>query len=180
MTIEPKPGVMDIQVYVPGRSEAQGAVRTYKLSSNESPFGPSPKAVAAYEAAEPALGVYPEGTSRILREAIAAHFKLSADRIVCGNGSDEILHLIGHCSLRPGDEVIFSAHSCSLYKIATLENSATPVEVPEPNLVFDVEGTLKRASERTRIVFIANPNNPTGTYVTASEMRRLHAGLPKT
>ena len=180
MTIAPKPGVLDIQIYVPGRSEAAGAARTYKLSSNESPFGPSPKAVAAYESAEPALGIYPEGTSRILREAIAAHFKLSADRIVCGNGSDEILHLIANCYVSPSDEVIFSEHAFSLYKIATLENSATPIEVPEPKLVFDVDGVLKRVSARTRIVFIANPNNPTGTYLPASEMRRLHAGLPKT
>ena len=180
MTIAPKPGVLDISVYVPGRSEAAGAKRTFKLSSNESPFGPSPKAVAAYESAEPALGVYPEGTSRVLREAIAAHFGLSADCIVCGNGSDEILHLIANCYVRPGDEVIFSEHAFSLYKIATHENSATPVEVPEPELVFDVDAVLKRANERTRIVFIANPNNPTGTYLTASELRRLHSGLPST
>jgi histidinol-phosphate aminotransferase len=180
MTIVPKPGVLDISVYVPGRSEATGAARTFKLSSNESPFGPSPKAIAAYESAEPALGVYPEGTSRVLREAIAAHFKLPADCIVCGNGSDEILHLIANCYVRPGDEVIFSEHAFSLYKIATHENSATPVEVPERNLHFDVDGVLKRANDRTRIVFIANPNNPTGTYLSATEMRRLHAGLPKT
>ena len=180
MTIAPKPGVLDISVYVPGRSEAAGAARTFKLSSNESPFGPSPKAAAAFEAAEHSLGVYPEGTSRDLREAIAAHFKLQADCIVCGNGSDEILHLIANCYVRPGDEVMFSEHAFSLYKIATFENSATPVEVPEPNLVFDVDGALERVSERTRMVFIANPNNPTGTYLTASEMRRLHAGQPKT
>jgi histidinol-phosphate aminotransferase len=180
MTIAPKPGVLDISVYVPGRSEALGVARTFKLSSNESPFGPSPKAIAAYESAESVLGVYPEGTSRVLREAIAAHFKLPADCIVCGNGSDEILHLIANCYVRPGDEVIFSEHAFSLYKIATFENSATPIEVPEPELVFDVDGVLKRVSERTRIVFIANPNNPTGTYLPASEMRRLHAGLPKT
>jgi histidinol-phosphate aminotransferase len=180
MTIAPKPGVMDVHVYVPGRSDAAGATRVFKLSSNESPFGPSAKAVAAYKGAETVLGLYPEGTSRILRDAIAAHYGLAADRIVCGNGSDEILHLIANSYLRPGDEVIFSEHSFSLYKIATLANSATPVEVPEPKLVFDVDGVLKRASERTRIVFIANPNNPTGTYVSASEMRRLHARLPKT
>jgi histidinol-phosphate aminotransferase len=180
MTIPPKPGILDISVYVPGRSEAAGAKRTFKLSSNESPFGPSPKVVAAYESAEPALGIYPEGTSRVLRESIAAYFKLPADCIVCGNGSDEILHLIANCYVRSGDEVIFSEHAFSLYKIATLENSATPIEVPEPKLVFDVDAVLKRANERTRIVFIANPNNPTGTYLTASEMRRLHAGLPKT
>lgn len=180
MTIAPKPGVLDISVYVPGRSEAEGAKRTFKLSSNESPFGPSPKAIAAYESAEPSLGIYPEGTSRVLREAIAAHFKIPADCVVCGNGSDEILHLIANCYVRPGDEVIFSEHAFSLYKIATFENSATPVEVPEPKLVFDVDGVLKRVSERTRLVYIANPNNPTGTYLAASEMRRLHAGLPKT
>ena len=180
MTIAPKPGVLDIDVYVPGRSEAAGAARTFKLSSNESPFGPSPKAIAAYESAEPSLGVYPEGTSRDLREAIAAHFKLPADCIVCGNGSDEILHLIANCYVRPGDEVMFSEHAFSLYKIATHENSATPIEVPEPKLVFDVDGALKRVSERTRMVFIAHPNNPTGTYVAESDMRRLQAGLPKT
>ena len=180
MTIAPKPGVLDVHVYVPGRSEAKGVARTYKLSSNESPFGPSPKAVAAYEAAEPSLGVYPEGTSRVLRDAIAAHFGLDADCIVCGNGSDEILHLIANCYVRPGDEVVFSEHAFSLYKIATLANSAVPVEVPEKNLHFDVDGVLKRTNDRTRIVFIANPNNPTGTYLSASEMNRLHAGLPKT
>jgi histidinol-phosphate aminotransferase len=180
MTIAPKPGVLDVHVYIPGRSEAAGAARTFKLSSNESPFGPSSKAIAAYESAEPALGIYPEGTSRILRDAIASHFGLAADRIVCGNGSDEILHLLANSYVRPGDEVIFSEHSFSLYKIATLANSATPVEVPEPRLVFDVDGVLKRVTDRTRIVFIANPNNPTGTYVPVFEMRRLHSGLPKT
>jgi histidinol-phosphate aminotransferase len=115
-----------------------------------------------------------------LRDAIGAHLGLDADRIVCGNGSDEILHLLANSYLRAGDEVIFTEHSFSLYKIATLSNSAAPVEVPEPKLVFDVDGVLKRVRERTRMVFIANPNNPTGTYLPASEMRRLHAGLPKT
>src|SRR5215471_3667038 len=142
MTLEPRPGVMNVQPYVPGRSDASGAKRVFKLSSNESPFGPSPKAIAAYESAEPALGVYPEGTSRILREAIAAHYGLSAERIICGNGSDEILHLIADTYLRPGDEV------------------------------------LARVSPSTRMVFVANPNNPTGTYLSVSEMQRLQSGLP--
>jgi histidinol-phosphate aminotransferase len=179
MTIPPKPGVLDIQPYVPGRSEAAGAARIFKLSSNESPFGPSPKAIAAYESAEPALGVYPEGSSRILREAIAKHFGLEADNIICGNGSDEILHLIADCYLRPGDEVIFSAHAFSLYRIAALKNSTMPVVVPEPRLKMDVDGVLARVTPRTRIVFIANPNNPTGTYLSVQEMRRLHVGLPQ-
>src|SRR5215831_6068071 len=123
MTLEPRPGVMNVQPYVPGRSDASGAKRVFKLSSNESPFGPSPKAIAAYESAERSLGVYPEGTSRILREAIAGHFGLAADRIICGNGSDEILHLIANAYLRPNDEVLFGAHAFNLYKIASLANS---------------------------------------------------------
>jgi len=178
MTLEPRPGVMDVQPYVPGRSDASGAKRVFKLSSNESPFGPSPKAIAAYESAEPALGVYPEGTSRILREAIAAHYGLSAERIICGNGSDEILHLIADTYLRPGDEVMFGAHAFSLYKIAALRNSATPIEIPEPHLKMDVDGVLARVSPCTRMIFIANPNNPTGTYLSVSEMQRLQSGLP--
>jgi histidinol-phosphate aminotransferase len=178
MTLAPKPGVMDVHAYVPGRSDAAGAARIYKLSSNESPFGPSPKVIAAYESAEPALGLYPEGSARILRDAIAKHFGLDPDRIVCGNGSDEILHLLANSYVRPEDEVVFSAHAFSLYKIATLANSATPVEIPEPQLKLDVDAVLARVSPRTRIVFVANPNNPTASYVSASEMRRLHAGLP--
>jgi histidinol-phosphate aminotransferase len=176
--LSPKPGVLDIHAYVPGRSEAAGAARVYKLSSNESPFGPSPKAIAAYEAAEPALGIYPEGSARILRDAIARHYGLEADRIVCGNGSDEILHLLANSYVRPKDEVLFSAHAFSLYKIATLANSATPIEIPEPALKLEADAVLACVTGRTRLVFIANPNNPTGSYMTAAEMRRLHEGLP--
>jgi histidinol-phosphate aminotransferase len=179
MTLTPRKGVMEIDAYVAGRSEAAGAARVFKLSSNESPFGASPQAIAAYHAAEPVLGVYPEGSARILRDAIAAHFGLSADRIVCGNGSDELLHLLANIYLRQGDEVLFSAHGFSLYKIATLANSAVPVEVPEPALIMDVDAVLTRTTAKTRMVFIANPNNPTGTYVPVAELRRLRAGLPR-
>ena len=178
MSLSPKPGVMEIDAYVPGRSEAKGAARIFKLSSNESPFGPSPKAIAAYEAVEPLLGVYPEGTARILREAIAAHYGLAADRIVCGNGSDEILTLLANCYVRPGDEVLFSSHAFSLYKIATLANSGVPVEVPTPDLKLDIGDMIARVNARTRIVYLANPNNPTASYVPVSEMRRLHRALP--
>ncbi|HEY4265751.1 MAG TPA: histidinol-phosphate transaminase [Micropepsaceae bacterium] len=178
MTPSPKPGVMDIDAYVPGRSEAKGAARVYKLSSNESPFGPSPKAIAAYEAAEPVLGVYPEGSARILREAIAAHYGLAADRIVCGNGSDEILTLLANCYVRPKDEVLFGAHAFSLYKIVTLANSGVPVEVPTRDLQLDVGDVIARVREKTRLVYIAHPNNPTATYIPVSEMRRLHRALP--
>jgi histidinol-phosphate aminotransferase len=178
MTLFPKPGVMDIEAYVPGRSEAKGAARVFKLSSNESPFGPSPKAIAAYEAAEPALGVYPEGSARILREAIAAHYGLAADRIVCGNGSDEILALLANCFVRPNDEVLFSAHAFSLYRIVTLANSGVPVEVPTRDMRLDIDDVIARISGKTRLVYIAHPNNPTATYVPVSEMRRLHGALP--
>jgi histidinol-phosphate aminotransferase len=178
MSLSPKPGVMDIDAYVPGRSEAKGAARVYKLSSNESPFGPSPKAIAAYEAAEPVLGVYPEGSARILREAIAAHYGLASDRIVCGNGSDEILTLLANCYVRPNDEVLFGAHAFSLYKIVTLANSGVPVEVPTRDLKLVVDDVIARISEKTRLVYIAHPNNPTATYIPVSEMRRLQRALP--
>jgi histidinol-phosphate aminotransferase len=178
MSAAPKPGVLAIDAYVPGRSEAKGAARIYKLSSNESPFGPSPKAIAAYEGAEAALGVYPEGSARILRDAIAAHYAIPADCIVCGNGSDEILHLLANCYLRPDDEVLFSAHGFSLYKIATLANSAVPVEIPEPTLRTDIDAVIARLSARTRLVFLANPNNPTGSYISARELARLQRALP--
>jgi histidinol-phosphate aminotransferase len=178
MSLTPKPGVMEIEAYVPGRSEAAGVARVHKLSSNESPFGPSPKAVAAYEAAEPKLGAYPEGSARILREAIAAHFGLASDRIVCGNGSDEILTLLANSYVRPKDEVLFSAHSFSVYKISTLANSGVPVEVPTRDLKLDIGDMIARVSAKTRLVYLANPNNPTASYVAVSDMRRLHAALP--
>jgi len=178
MSLTPKPGVMDIEAYVPGRSEAAGAARVYKLSSNESPFGPSPKAVAAYEAAEPKLGAYPEGSARILREAIGAHYGLASDRIVCGNGSDELLTLLANSYVRPKDEALFSAHAFSVYKISTLANSGVPVEVPTRDLKLDIDDMIARVSAKTRLVYLANPNNPTASYVTVSDMRRLHAALP--
>ena len=101
------------------------------------------------------------------------------ENLICGNGSDEILTLIANAYLRPKDEVLFSAHGFLVYKIATLANSATPIEVPEPRAeVMDVDAMLAHVTGRTRLVYVANPNNPTGSYISAAEMRRLHAGLP--
>jgi histidinol-phosphate aminotransferase len=179
MSLTPKPRVLEIDTYVPGRSQAAGATRVFKLSSNESPFGPSPYAIAAYDEAKRLLGVYPEGTAQILRDAIASHFGLAAERIVCGNGSDEILTLLANSYLRPGEEALFSAHSFSLYKIATLANSGIPVEIPAPELKFDVDAVIARISAQTRLVYIANPNNPTANYIASSELRRLHKALPE-
>jgi len=178
VTLSPKPGVLDIQAYVGGRAAAPGATRVVKLSSNESPFGPSKAAIEAYRNIATDLAVYPEGSARILREGLAAHYGLDAARIVCGNGSDEILTMLANAYLRPRDEVLMSVYGFLVYKIAALANSATPVEVPEPGLRMDVDAMLAHVTGRTRMVYVANPNNPTGTYLTASEMRRLHAGLP--
>ena len=178
MALIPKPGVPGIDIYVPGRSRAEGAGRVFKLSSNESPFGPGARALAAYDDTKPLLGMYPEGTAQILRDAVAAHFGLEADRIVCGNGSDEILTLLANCYLGPGDEVIFAAHTFSLYRIATLANSGVPVEIPAPELRFDIDAAIARITDRTRIVYVANPNNPTGNYLSEAELQRLHKALP--
>jgi histidinol-phosphate aminotransferase len=174
----PKPGILDIAAYVGGHAPPPGAAKTFKLSSNESPFGPSSAALAAFEAARGALNLYPEGDARALRDALGDAHGLNPERIVCGNGSGEILTLLGDAYLRPGDEVLYSAHSFLLYRIITLANSAIPVEVPEKDLRIDVDAMLKAVGPRTRIVYLPNPNNPTGSHLTPEEMRRLHAGLP--
>ena len=162
----PKPGVLDIAAYVGGRAPAGGEDDTHKLSSNESALGPSPEAIAAFEQARSSLHLYPDGGATLLREALGEVHGLNPDRIVCGNGSGEILTLLADAYLRPGDEVMFSAHAFLLYRIATLANSAVPVVVPEKNLRVDVDAMLKAVSPRTRIVYLANPNNPTGSYLT--------------
>lgn len=179
MTITPKPGVLDIAPYKGGRGGAKPGVRVHRLASNESPLGPSPKAMAAYRAAESELRFYPNGGATALREALAQAHGLLPERIVCGNGSDEIISLIANCYLRPGDEVLLTEHAFVVYRMATLANSAKPVIVKERERRADVDAMLAAATPRTRIVYLANPNNPTGTYVSSSELRRLHAGLPK-
>jgi len=174
----PKPGVLDIAAYVGGRHPTGGEDEAHKLSSNESALGPSPAAIAAFENTRGSLHLYPDGGATLLRETLAEIHGLNPARIVCGNGSGEILTLLADAYLRPGDEVMFSAHAFLLYRIATLANSAVPVVVPEKNLRVDVDAMLKAVGPRTRIVYLANPNNPTGSYLTSEEVRRLHAGLP--
>jgi histidinol-phosphate aminotransferase len=179
MTPEPKPGILEIVPYVGGRASVAGVEQVFKLSSNESPLGPSPKAVAALAKASHDLEQYPEGSARILRETIGEVYGLDPARIVAsGDGSDAILTMLANAYLRPGDEVLFGEHDFIVYKIATLANSATPIEIPDPKLRFDVDAALARVTQKTRMVFIANPNNPTGSYISHDEMRRLHAGLP--
>ncbi|WP_068310650.1 histidinol-phosphate transaminase [Polycladidibacter hongkongensis] len=173
----PRAGVMDIAPYVPGKSHATGGVKLHKLSSNETPLGPSPKALEALRSIEK-LELYPDGSANELRDAIAEVHGLNAGRIICGSGSDEVLSLIAYAYLGPGDEAIYSQHGFLVYNIAIKAAGATPVIAPEKDLTTDVDAILARVNENTKMVFIANPNNPTGTYLPFDEVKRLHAGLP--
>ncbi|AOO80786.1 pyridoxal phosphate-dependent aminotransferase [Bosea vaviloviae] len=174
----PRPGVLDIQAYVPGKSAAPAGVKLHKLSSNETPLGPSPKAVAAYGSLSGKLELYPDGSSTKLREAIAGRYGLDANRILCGTGSDELLQLVTKAYLGDGDEGVFTEHGFLVYRIAILAAGGKPVIVKETNFTADVDAILAAVTPRTKIVFLANPNNPTGTYLPFHEVKRLHAGLP--
>ena len=175
----PKPGILDIHAYVPGKSGPKTG-KVYKLSSNESPLGPSPKALAAYqEAVAQNLALYPDGSATKLREAIARRYGLNAANIICGGtGSDELLQMLAHAYLGPGDEAIYCEFGFLVYPIAIATNGATPIIAPEKNFTADVGEILSRITPATKIVFLANPNNPTGTYLTYAEVKRLHHGLP--
>lgn len=173
----PRPGVLEIAPYIPGLSKATGGTKLHKLSSNETPLGPSPRALEAYRSIS-ALEHYPDGAATLLRSAIAAVHGLNADRIVCGNGSDEILELVARAYIGPGDEAIYSQYGFLVYRIAILAAGGTPVVAPETAFTVDVDAILGRVSDRTKVVFLANPNNPTGTYLPFNEIKRLHAGLP--
>ena len=179
MALAPKPGILDIVPYIGGRAHVAGVAEAHKLSSNESALGPSPMALEAYRAAAGGLSIYPEGSAQLLREALAQHYGLDPSRIVCGNGSDELIGLLTKAYAGPGDEVLYSQHGFLMYPIAAKAAGAKPVTAPERNLIADVDALLKAVTPRTRMVFLANPNNPTGTYLSSEEVRRLHAGLPK-
>jgi len=176
---QPRPGVLKIQAYVPGKSSAPGVAKVFKLSSNETPLGASPKALAAYNAVGQQLHDYPDGPATELREAIGRTYGLDPSRIVCGAGSDDLLNLLARAYLQDGDEAIHTTHGFLVYPIVTLGAGATPVVAPEKEYTADVDAILARVTPRTKIVFLANPNNPTGTYIPFDEVKRLHAGLPK-
>ena len=173
-------GVRKIEAYVPGKSSAPVSGKIHKLSSNETPLGPSPRATAAFRSVAGRLELYPDGSAARLRSAIGARFGLDADRIVCGNGSDDLLHLLAAAYLNPGDEGVFTEHGFLVYRIAILAAGGVPVVVPEKDLRADVAAIIDRIGPRTRLVFLANPNNPTGTYLSVDEVSRLHAALPPT
>jgi histidinol-phosphate aminotransferase len=174
-----RPGVYEIDPYVPGKSKLPGSGPVIKLSSNETPFGASPAATDAYRMAATQLDRYPDGSASALRHAIGAHFGLNPDHIVCGCGSDELFHLIAQAYLGPGDEAIYTVHGFLVYKIVILACGGIPVEVPEKDFRADVDAIIEAVTPKTRIVFIANPNNPTGTYLTFDEVRRLRKALPE-
>jgi histidinol-phosphate aminotransferase len=175
----PQPGINDIQAYVPGESAVPSGLKPIKLSSNENPLGPSPKAIAAFKAAADGLDRYPDGGANKLRDAIAKKYGLDAGRIVCGAGSDELIGLLTHAYVGTGDETLYSQYGFLMYKIATMANGGVPVTAPEKGFKTDVDAMLAAVTTKTKLVFLANPNNPTGTYIPFEEVRRLHAGLPK-
>lgn len=175
---QPLPGILDITPYKGGEASVPGIEKPWKLSSNENPLGCSPAASAAFSAAAADLATYPDGGHEALRGAIATRYGLDAGRIVCGNGSDEIFQLLGRAYLDQGDEVVQSEHGFLVYRLTAQQAGAVCVSAPETNLTADVDAILARVTPRTKIVFLANPNNPTGTYLPFEEVRRLHAGLP--
>lgn len=177
-SFKPRASILDISPYVPGKSSVGSGVRVIKLSSNETPFGPSPLAVEAYHKAGDRLHFYPDGSASELRQAIGKIHGLDPSRIVCGAGSDELLNLIAQAYLDPGDEAIFTEHGFLVYKIAILAAGGQPVVAPEVDLTASVDEILKKVSGKTKLVFIANPNNPTGTYLPIAEVQRLRDELP--
>ena len=174
---QPKPYVMAIAPYVPGRSTTDDGRKVAKLSSNENPLGSSPAARAAFTEAAGSLERYPDAGATMVREAIAAAYDLDPARIIHGNGSDEVLHLAAGAFAGEGDEVIFVHYGFAVYEIAARRVGATPVIAKDDDYATDVDAVLASVTDRTRIVFIANPNNPTGTFAPREEIARLHRGL---
>lgn len=175
---QPREGLLAIDAYVPGASSVEGVAKVHKLSANESPLGASPKAIEAFRSTANGLSFYPDGSSKALREAIGRRHGLEPSRIICGNGSDELLALLAHAYLQPGDEGLHSEYGFLEYSICIRAAGGVPVAAREINRTTSVDNLLTKLSSRTKIVYIANPNNPTGTYLPLSELQRLHAGLP--
>ena len=154
---QPRAGVLDIAPYVPGKSKAPGVAKVFKLSSNETPLGPSPRAIKAYNSVGPHLHDYPDGSASDLRAAIGHAFGLDPERIVCGAGSDDLLHLLAYAYLTDGDEAIHTRHGFLIYPIVTLGTGALPIEAPETDFTADVDAILKAVTSKTKMVFLANP-----------------------
>jgi histidinol-phosphate aminotransferase len=177
--IRPQPGILDIALYEGGKAHVAGMTNVVKLSSNENPFGPSDRAKEAFQRSVHTLHRYPSTDHSSLREAIAEVHGLDAGRVICGVGSDEIITFLCQAYAGPKDEVVFTEHGFLMYRISALAVGATPVEVRERERTADVDAILAACNRRTKIVFIANPNNPTGTMISNAEIARLADGLPR-
>lgn len=173
----PKPWIDAIAPYVPGKSAMAGGRRLAKLSANENPLGPPPAAIEAARAAADTMHLYPDGASTALRRAVADRFGLAIERVIAGAGSDELLQFIATAFAGPGDEVLMTRHAFSIYPICARRAGATPVEAPDRDYTADVDALLAAVTPATRILYLANPNNPTGTMIGRAEVMRLHAGL---
>lgn len=180
MTLQPRPGILDIRPYKPGAADAPGIADPVKLSSNENPLGCSDLARSAFETASKNLNLYPDGGASQLRAAIGKANHLDPDRIVCGTGSDELLQLLGRAYLEPGDKVVQSQYGFLVYRLVAMQSGAELISAPETDFTASVDALLEAAGSDARIVFLANPNNPTGTYLSHDEIRRLREGLPET
>lgn len=176
--IKAKSSIYDISPYVGGESKSDTG-RVIKLSSNEGPFGPSPKAIDAVKNMSTAMHRYPDGGAIELRNALASKNNINADNIVCGAGSDEIISFLCTAYAGAGDEVLYSEHGFLMYPISAKASGATPVTAPEKDLKADPQALLNAVTDKTKILFLANPNNPTGSYLTRDEIIDLHVKLPK-
>lgn len=174
----PKPGLMDIHAYVPGKAKAEGIAEPMKLSANENALGTSPKAREAYAEAIQNLHMYPDPGAAIVRKAIAERYKLEPERLIFGCGSDEVFQILNQAYLEPGDNIVQGAHGFAAFAIGAKACQAEVRMAPEPDYRIDVDEMLACVDERTRLVFLANPGNPTGTWIPFSEVRRLHEALP--
>ncbi len=175
---KPRPEIMAIHAYVAGEGKIAGVNRVIKLSSNEGAFGPPPRAQAAYAAVAAEQHRYPDGGSSELRRAIGTRFGLDPERIVCGTGSDELIGHLCHCYGGPGTDIIMSMHGFTMYQIAGTYAGSRVLKVPERDLTVNVDALLGAVTDATTLLFLANPNNPTGTLLPQSEVERLRAGLP--
>lgn len=179
MILRTKEQILNISPYVSGKADIEGFDKVIKLSANENPHGPSKKAVEAAAATLSEINRYADGDVKALREAIGKTHGIDPERIICGVGSDEIIYLLAYAFSDSGSEIIYTEHGFLLYPIAARAAGAVPVKVPEKNLRVDINEIIKGVTDKTRIVFIANPNNPTGTYISSEEMKALRRGLPE-
>ncbi len=175
----PKPGILDIAPYVGGKARIEGVAEPMKLSSNENALGAGEKAREAYMAALSNIHIYPDGRAAKLRDAVAGHHGLEPERLIFGNGSDEVFALLNQAYLTPGDNIVTGQYGFLAYRISAMANQAEVKLAPEPNYKAEVDALLAEIDDRTRIVYVSNPSNPTGSWNSGEEIRRLYDSLPK-